>query len=86
MPHESLYENLSLRYLTRSDTNWAVQPRKMARGLKSRIEFRKRYCTIYEAKGGTNQLRGYQAADLALVLEYAKLGFLMTLLMLNKML
>ena len=26
--------NLSLRFLTRSDTNWAVQPQKMARGLK----------------------------------------------------
>ena len=31
-------ENLSLVFPTRSDTNWAVQPQKMARGLKFRIQ------------------------------------------------
>ena len=31
-------ENLSLGFLTRSDTNWAMQPQKMARGLKFQIE------------------------------------------------
>ena len=29
--------HLSLGFQTRSDTNWAVQPQKMARGLKFRI-------------------------------------------------
>ena len=33
----SLQENLSLRFPTRSDTNRAVQPQKMDRGLKFRI-------------------------------------------------
>ena len=30
-------KNQSFGFLTRSDTNWAVQPQKMARGLKFRI-------------------------------------------------
>ena len=30
-------ENLSSRFPTRPETNWAVQPQKMARGLKFRI-------------------------------------------------
>ena len=30
-------ENLSSGFLTRSDTNWAVEPLKMSRGLKFRI-------------------------------------------------
>ena len=29
---------MSSGYLTRSETNWAVQPQKMARGLKLRIK------------------------------------------------
>ena len=40
-------ENLSLGFLTGSDTNQAVQPQKMARGLKFR---KKRDCTIRVAK------------------------------------
>ena len=42
-------ENLSLGFPTRSDTNQAVQPQKMARGLKFGLK-KKRDCAIYEAK------------------------------------
>ena len=33
-----IIKNLSAMFLTRSNTNWAVQPQKMARGLKFRIK------------------------------------------------
>ena len=42
-------ENLSLGFLTRSDTNRAVQPQKMAREAKFWIE-EVRNCTIYVVK------------------------------------
>ena len=55
-------ENMFLGFTTRSDTNRAVQPLKMARDLKFRIE---------EVEGlhylsSENQLRSYCAADLHL--------------------
>ena len=34
----SLRENMFSAFLTRSYTNWAVRPQKMARGLKFQIE------------------------------------------------
>ena len=62
-------------FLTRFDTNWAVQPQKMARGLECWIK-KKRGCTIYVAKTKamiscrmTAQLIG------TFVLAYAKCRF-----------
>ena len=58
---------------TRSDTNQAVQPHKMARGLK--------FC-VYEVEGfyypcsenkGADQLRGYREADLRLCFGICKM-------------
>ena len=51
---------------TRSHTNRAVQPQKMARGLKFRIyEVEGLFYPCSENKGA-DQLRGYRAADLRL--------------------
>ena len=45
-----LKENLSSEFPNRSDINWAVQPKKMARGLKY-FEYQEYTdCTIYLAK------------------------------------
>ena len=58
---------------TRSDTNQAVHPHKMARGLK---------CRIYEVEGlyypcsenkDADQLRGYREADLRLCFRICKM-------------
>ena len=52
--------------LTRSDTNQAIQPLEMARGLKFWIlEVRVLYYPSSENKGA-DQLRGYREADLRL--------------------
>ena len=52
-------ENLSLRFLTRSDTNRAVQLQKMARGLKFQIYCLKElYYLCSENKGGQWAVRG----------------------------
>ena len=49
--------NWSSVFLTRSDTNWAVQSQKMARGLKFRIKVGEGlYCPCSENKGA-DQLR-----------------------------
>ena len=45
----SLNYSDSLGVPTSSDTNWAVKPQKMARGLIFRILWKKRDCTIYVA-------------------------------------
>ena len=51
---------------TRFDTNRSVQPQKMARGLKFRIqEVEGLYYPCSENKGA-DQLRGYREADLRL--------------------
>ena len=51
---------------TWSDTNRAVQPQKMARGLKFRIsELDGLYYLCSENKGA-DQLRGYREADMCL--------------------
>ena len=68
----SLQENLSLRFPTRSDTNRAVQPQKMARGLK----FRKyKDCTIYEVHALISCAVTAQLIY-AFVFAYTKLKFL----------
>ena len=57
-----LQENLSSGFPTRSDTNWAVQPQKMARGFDFVFK-NQRVCTIYVVKA---------IADLHLCSAYAK--------------
>ena len=60
------WENLSSWFSTRSDTNRAVQPQKMARGLKFWIqEVEEQYYLCSENKGA-DQVRRYWAADLRL--------------------
>ena len=65
-------ENRSSGFPTRSDTNRAVQPQKMARGLKFRI---KKVEGLYYLCGeikGADQLRGYREADLRLCFRMCK--------------
>ena len=79
-----MQENMSLEFPTRSDTRRAVQPQKMARGLKIQIQEEGLYYLCGENKG-TDQLRIYCAADLRLCFPYAKGRFLMTRLLFLKM-
>ena len=71
MNGQSLFEprcekNRSSGFPTRSDTNKAVLPQKMARGLKFRIyEVEGLYYVCRENKGA-DQFRGYREADLRL--------------------
>ena len=61
--------------LTRPDTNQAVQPLKMARGLTFCIkEVEVLYCPSSENKG-SDQLRGYREADLRLCFRICKTVF-----------
>ena len=63
-----------LGFLTKSDTNWAVQPQKMARGLKLK---KGRDFIIFTAKKSTDLI-------CAFVFAYAKSRFFfMTLLILS---
>ena len=65
-------ENLSLAFPTRSETNWAVQPQKMARGLKFQIkEVEGLYYICCENKGA-DQLCDHRAADLRLCFSICK--------------
>ena len=60
---------MSSGFLTRSDTNWAVQSQKMARGLKFQIILIKIEEGLYypcSENKGADQLRGYHEADLRL--------------------
>ena len=50
---------------TRSDTNRAVQPQKMDRGLKFRIMVVEGLYYPYSEKKGADHLRGYREADLS---------------------
>ena len=59
-------ENLFSGFLTRSDTNWAVLPQNMARGLKFRIEEVDGLYLLCSETKGADQLRGYREADLRL--------------------
>ena len=68
-----------LGFPTKSDTNQEVQPHRMAVGLKFRIQ---KVVGLYypcSENKGTDQLRGYRAADLRLCFSHMqKAGFLMT--------
>ena len=60
-------ENLSSRFPTRSDTNRAVQPQKITRGLKFLIQ----EVEVCSKKKGTDQLRGTTQLICAFVFAYA---------------
>ena len=69
--------NLSSGFPTRYDTNRNVQPQKIARGLKIRIEVVEGlYYLCSENKGADQLICG-------LVFEYGKAGFLATLFISN---
>ena len=59
-------------FLTRSDTNRAVQQQKMARGLKFRIKKVERLNYLCSENKGADQLRGYHEADLRLCFGICK--------------
>ena len=62
-------------FQTRSDTNCAIKPQKMVRGLKFWIlEEEGLYYKCSDNKGA-EQLRGYPAADLRLCFRHAKSRF-----------
>ena len=69
-------KNQSSGFPTRSHTNQAAPPQKMARGLKFCIqEGEGLYYPCSENKGA-DLLRGYREADLRLFFAYAKSEFL----------
>ena len=57
-------EILSSGFPTRSETNQAVQPQKMAIGLKFRLQEVEGLNNLCSQKKGADQLCSYQAADL----------------------
>ena len=57
---------------TRSDTNQVVQPQKMARGLKFRIEVVNGLYYLCSENKGADQLHGYREADLRLCFRICK--------------
>ena len=57
---------------TRSDSNRAVQPQKMARGLKFWIKIVEGLYYPYSKNKGADQLRGYREADLRLCFRICK--------------
>ena len=67
-------EKTGLRgFPTKSDTNRAVQPQKMARGLKFRIKVEEELYYPYSETKGADQLRGYREADLRLCFRICKI-------------
>ena len=69
-------ENLSLGFLTRSDTNQAVQPHKMARGSKFQIQKVEGLYNLSSENKGADQLRSVTAQLIcAFVFAYAKSRF-----------
>ena len=68
----ALWKNLSSGIPTRSDTNRAVRPQKMARGLKFRIQKVENLYYLCSENEGADQLLGYLAADLRLCLRICK--------------
>ena len=60
------------RVTDRSDTNRSVQPQKMARGLKFRMEVVEGLYYPYSENKGADQLRGYREADLRLCFRICK--------------
>ena len=72
IPWASFWENQYSGFPTRSDTNWVVQPLKMASGLKFRIlEIEGLYYRCRENKDA-DQLRSYHEADLHLCFRICK--------------
>ena len=67
-------QNLSSGFPTRSNTNRAVQPQRMTRGLGSSGIV---LCNCSENKS-TDQWSGHHVADLRLFVPYTKTGFLLT--------
>ena len=65
-------KNRSSGFPTRSDTNWAVQPQKMARGLKFRITVVEGLYFPYSENKGSDQQGSYGAADLRLCFDICK--------------
>ena len=57
---------------TRSHTNRAVQPQKMARNLKFRIKVEEGLYYPYGKNKGADQLRGHREADLRLCFRKCK--------------
>ena len=57
---------------TRFDTNRTVQPQKMARDLKFRIQVVEGMYYPYSENKGADQLRGYREADLRLCFRICK--------------
>ena len=67
-----------------SDTNQAVQPQKMAIGLKFWIKEEEGSFYLCSENKGADQLRSYDRADLQLFSHMQKAGFLMTQFMNTK--
>ena len=63
----------TLWFLTRSVTNQAVQPQKVARDLKFRIWKVEGLYYLYSENKGADQLRGYRKADLRLCFRICKM-------------
>ena len=59
----------------RSDTNRAVEPQKMARGLKFQTEEVEGLYYLCSENKGAGQLRGYREADLRLCFRKCKIRF-----------
>ena len=57
---------------TRSDTNLAVQPQKISRGLKFQIKEEEELYHPCSENKGADQLRGYREADLRLCFRICK--------------
>ena len=58
---------------TRSDTNWAVQSQKMARGWKFQIQEEEELYYPCSENKGADQLRSYCEADLRLCFRLCRL-------------
>ena len=63
---------MSSGFLTRSDTNRAVQPHMIARGLKFRMWIEKGLYYLCSENKGADQLRSYHEADLRLCFRICK--------------
>ena len=69
---------MCLGFPTRSDTNWAVQPQKMARGLRLWISNVEGLFYLCSENKGADQLRSNCRADQHLCFSHMqKAGFLM---------
>ena len=69
---EPSYEKTCLREVTRSDTNLAAQPQKLARGLKFQIYEVEGLCYLCSENKGSDQWDGYCVADLRLSFRICK--------------